>query len=603
MFNKKIGLLALACAAMGLAGCNKGGETPDSSKPQGGGDTGTSQASNTQQGGGGDTEEAIPQEAGKIGIYFELADSENAKLAEMPDYCSPFICGAFNSWGETIEKGVFEMSRKAETNIFYCYVDDTVSFADLSYQIVLGYNAASGLGTADHGITNWDLKTMYCASFPYGSNPQMVAVNDHLYSCPSADAEHPMAFSTWLDEPVKVKNISLSFTLDESVQLQSNHEIAMKGGYDGWTSKKAVPCVDGVYTLLIAGEEGIIAGDISLCVSIRNKVTMKDDINDKYNLALVPMSGSASGGEEELDEKDNVYRLSNILIGIQAARGHGYTYNLGKLKCPEHANGTADAYAYPANELPALEKDLKINLTHTGAAALENASVCIAGTVCGWDAPHAAMTVVETGKSWSFTVAKEGLFLSNTVMFKFTDGGWNSWELAVADDVKTNADGNFEFVIEANKYNINISADMTGWGNAEAESKKVTTSAVAYVGDKMDVDVTIKVTHVGETALADDAVVTIAGSMNGWDHKPMTKGESGEYTYVVSKADYYDGDMIKFDITANGWNGKVNGPDGDIAVTLKCGYDLVEITADLSELATANKQYVSLNYSASVAIA
>ena len=599
MFNKKIGLLALACAAMGLAGCNKGGETPDTSKPQGGGDTGTSQASNTQPGGGGEGQtEKIPAVEGKIGIYFDFVDTENAKLAEMPEYVSIFITGQWNVMyysgaGEDPLTSAVEMQRLGETNTFYAYIPNTADLGDLGYQIALGYNNKSGVGAEEQGI-DWDYKTLYSAkNFAGLGHPVMTMINDHLYACLS-DESAPMGFAEYLPYPTKIYNCKAYFTVDESVSagLASNLELAIKGKFNGWEPMSLTKDNENKYWFTFADEtNGMIMADFDMCIGVRNKVTMAGQMDDKYNLALVANSGLGTGGHE-VAEKETVegveqivsYKVENIALSPDT---FNHEYNLGTLTKPEHASGTLDAYAFPSNDLPAMTKDVVINLEHTGETALDTSLVvAIAGNITGETWPAVDMTAVDAGRSWTHTVAKEGLYAGSEIAFKFNfgSGAANAWLCEVG-----NAEGqDIKVTLDANKFTINVKADMTGWGT---EGLKAHASEVSYLAAAMDSDIVVNLEHTGETALDASLVVAIAGNITGetWPAIDMTAVVAGKsWTYTISKDGLHAGSEIAFKFNfgsgnANAWLCEVGNAEGqDIKVTLAADKTVINVKADMT---------------------
>ena len=146
MFNKKVGLLVLA--SMGLVACG-GGESSSQAQSS----AGSSPAQSSQQG------PSIPTAEGKVTLYFLFTDTETAKLADMPSYCSPFITGNWNGYGTTPDSAS-EMVRLEGTNYFYAQIAAGLDMGDNGYQITIGYNAASNVGTDKQGV-DWNYKTTY----------------------------------------------------------------------------------------------------------------------------------------------------------------------------------------------------------------------------------------------------------------------------------------------------------------------------------------------------------------------------------------------------------------------------------------------------------
>ena len=110
MFNKKLGLLVLAAATMGLAACggNSSSATGSSKAADGSQPTGSSKAADDSQPTGvsensGTAEDLPPVAEGKVTVYFEFAKVTEECIDEIPSHCSPFITGEFCSWKTSMD--------------------------------------------------------------------------------------------------------------------------------------------------------------------------------------------------------------------------------------------------------------------------------------------------------------------------------------------------------------------------------------------------------------------------------------------------------------------------------------------------------------------
>lgn len=578
MLNKKLGLLVMSAAMLGLVAC--GGNNDQKSSEQ----KTTQEAQTSQQQGGtsqaasqGDTP-SIPEVAGKLAIYFHFVDTDNVKLAELPDFVSPFITGAWNTvYAKTVSGGAYEMIRLENTDVFYAHLPADSAMGDLGYQITLGYNSKSGLAEDKQGC-DWNYKTMYSAANYIGyDHPFLTKISDTLYEAKSDDPKNPMGFKDVLPEPVVIKNITASFTLDASLKLGSNLEIVAKGDYNSWATE-AVAEKDGVYTITLGDEtDGIIAGDVQLCIGVRNKL-VGGDMQDRYNLAIKDRK-KATGGDEEAvkDDKEVVtkYQVTNIVVGLIAAYGDGHNYELGSLAAPVHASGTLENYELPSNEAPKLANSYVIRLENTGAA-LEGTVPCIAGAFVGWDAPHLPMTVVEEGKLWEYVIEPETIYVGVKQEFKFTDGVWNSSEVAPVD-AEGKVDGNFDITPDQGDLGIKITADIGAWGGKVAGTP-------SKLDDILFGEEDVAALIVWNTAATAAETVTIAGDFQGWDPAatPLVyDAENGCYGYVFSLNGKKHGDKVLFKITNGTWDKALGKAGGNYELVLSYGVDFYELDADL----------------------
>lgn len=241
MLNKKLGLFVMSAAMLGLVACGGGqssatGLSTESKNTQAQSESGESGQESKPAG----DLPAIPEVDGKIAVYFTYQDVEGAvAAADLPAWCSPFITGNWNGYGQTPADGALEMKAlEGNANVFYAYLPADGEFGDMGYQITLGYNAASGVGTAKQGI-NWSYKTIYSAdNFPGLDHPVLTKMNDKVYAALNTD--HPasaMAFSDALPEPISAKDTSLKFKIDlGDLVMGDNLEFVVKGSFNGWST-------------------------------------------------------------------------------------------------------------------------------------------------------------------------------------------------------------------------------------------------------------------------------------------------------------------------------------------------------------------------------
>ena len=594
MFNKKLGIFLLALGMFGLAACEQPQQPAQSEgEPEKTSEVGPAV---TSQGGEGDQsqgeEEAkVPTEEGKITFFFEYVDIQGGiALADLPEYVSPFITGWFNNWATTIDGGVKEMVRYGETAYFYTMIDEGADLQDFGYQIVLGYNAKSELPANKQGIAVWNFKTAYSdENFPGTEHPCMTKIADNLYEARSEEGKAAMGFTAVPSEPVQLKDISVTLTLDPAIDLGDALELVVKGDFNGWATQ-SVPNVQGKYILPICeGEETIIAGEFNFCFGLRNKI-VGGDLDDKYILAKDWSNedhvGEAAGGREAQDGE--VYRISNIVLTMNALYGDGYEYDIGWLVLPQHANGSAAAYEYPSAVIPNLDGDLVIRVVDSAETPVqleENVEMCIAGDLptIGWGEPHHAMDKVEGENEYFVTIAAEELFVGSVYQFKMTKGAWDGWEIANGND-------NFSLTLEAGKTEVIISADLTAWGG-ETAAKLLGT--MEYAAPDMDCDVTIMVADINAADMSEKHAY-IAGTMNDWGHTEMAL-ELNVFTYTLDTEGMKVGATVMFKITGGNWGISEYGIGEEcdnIVFQLEAGKNLLTVTADLTNLGDSAKHAV-----------
>ena len=564
MLNKKFGLWALSLASLGLVAC--GGNNPQPSSQQPSSEPAPSAS--------------IPSQEGKIGVYFQFKDTEELKLADLPEYVSPFITGNWNGYAQTPDKAS-EMVRLEETDIFYAYIPADGDLGDLGYQITLGYNEASGVSSDKQGI-DWNFKTTYSKeNFPGLEHPVMTKINDNLYEC-KAGEESGLGFDSVLPEPVMVKNPMVTFSLDLPVGaiIGENLEVVIKGGFNGWTPEAVEADEDGIYTVSL-GEE-VIVGKIEMCIGFRNKFV--GGMDDKYNLILADMPAGeerdAIGGvEEEVTSETGLlekYQVTNIGVALNALYGDDYEYVVGPLTFPEHANGTLDPYALPSNEAPMIGHNVAIvlhNTSETEPARLPH----VAGTLNNWQ--HKPMTAVTPG-FWQFDAEVSEHYLGTSFEFKFTDGAWERSEVSL------DGQNNIKVILKDDLNVFWVEADLSTFGASDT-SNKLTGEVDEEVTMSYAEDLEIRFFQDGEV---EPEKVCIAGNIVGWGtpHLELEKKVNDAGTYysaVVSKEVFLENEFdcgmaFEFKITDGTWDKSIGVGAGNAIVKLGYQANRLEIHGD-----------------------
>lgn len=563
MLNKKFGLWALSLASLGIVACGGNNNPQSSSKEPSSEPTPTA---------------SIPSQEGSIGVFFQFKDTEELKLADLPDYVSPFITGNWNGYAQTPDKAC-EMVRLEQTDIFYAYIPADGDLGDLGYQITLGYNVASGVSSDKQGI-DWNFKTTYSKeNFPGLEHPVMTKINDSLYEC-KAGEESGLGFDSVLPEPVMVKNPQVTFSLDlpEDAVIGENLEVVIKGGFNGWTPEAVKADEDGVYTVSL-GEE-VIVGKIEMCIGFRNKFI--GGMDDKYNLVLGKLpegvERDAVGGVEEAvageTGETEKYQVSNIGVALNALYGDNYKYVVGPLTFPEHANGTLEPYKLPSNEAPKVGHNVAIvlhNTSETEPARLPN----IAGTITGWE--HKPMTAITPG-FWQFDAEVSEAYLGTSFEFKFTDGAWDRSEISL------DGQNNIKVTLEAELNVFWVEADLSTFGASDTANKlKGEVDEEVTMNYAMDLEV--RFYQEGEGV---PEKVFIAGNLTGWAHTELEKKVTDAGTYfstVISKevflAEEFDcGMAFEFKITDGTWDKNIGVGGGNASVKLGYQANLLEIQGD-----------------------
>ena len=568
MFNKKVGLLVLA--SMGLVACG-GGQSSSSHA------TGLT-SSTTPTSSEGPT---IPTEEGKVTLYFLFVDTETAKLADMPEYCSPFITGNWNGYG-TSPESASEMIRLEGTNYFYAQIAAGLDMGDNGYQITIGYNAASNVGTDKQGI-DWNYKTTYSTeNFPGLDHPVLTKLADNLYEAKAGDASG-LGFAAFKPAPEIVKNPSLRFkiTLNTDEVFGENLEYVIKGDFNGWTpTALGDPDEEGYYTVELGDE--VIVGKYEYCVGVRNKFLGGQD--DRYNLMMAELTPEEEenldvigGAVEEVIDADTgeveEYDVTNFAISLNKIYGDDYVYEGGRLTNPRYASGTTEEYRLPSNEAPKMQHGVIVRLSNTAEtvnALWENLSIC-GDFTSGWS-EHKAMTEVEEGKTWEYYVDTTEDFVGLSKNFKFTNGSWDA-EIGIPGETEGSF-GNVVLGLDQDVPVVEFAADLSG------ATAKIGCEEVEEPDDvALTHDILIAVKNTGEGT---PTTVSIPGEWNGWSHD-LTLTESGEYWVVtIPHGELVHGQKVNFKLADGTWDHNI-GMGGDNAfVYVDYHYNAIYLEGDIA---------------------
>ncbi len=587
MFNKKVGLLVLA--SMGLVACGGGESSPTQSS------AGSSPAQSSQQG------PSIPTAEGKVTLYFLFTDTETAKLADMPSYCSPFITGNWNGYATTPDKAS-EMVRLEGTNYFYAQIAAGLDMGDNGYQITIGYNAASNVGTDKQGI-DWNYKTTYSTeNFPGLDHPVLTKLADNLYEAKAGDVSG-LGFAAYKPAPEIVKNPSLKFKIALEIDevFGDNLEYVIKGDFNGWTPTALdAPDEEGYYTVEL-GEE-VIVGKYEYCVGVRNKFIGGQD--DRYNLMMADLTDEEEesldviGGavEEEIDpDVGSVvkYTVTNFAVSLNKIYGDDYAYDGGRLTNPRYASGTREEYKLPSNEAPKMQHGLILRLTNTAEtvnAMWDNLSLC--GSFCVGEtgnvwAYHDAMEEVEEGKTWEYYLDAYGeeKFVATGEEFKFTNGSWDlGQEIALAGEEAGSFDNiSFEYDqdVAILEWSVDLSTDAKKLACEEVEKP----ASVGLVDD-----IILRVENTSET---EPTVVSAPGAWNEWSHDLKLTKNGDFYEATISKTGLKHGQKVAFKLADGTWDHSIGMNGTDAIVYLDRCYNVIELKGDISGF-TGEVEFVGL---------
>ena len=599
MLNKKLGLFVMSAAMLGLVACG-GGNQPSTTTAQG--DT-TNPAGTTSQAGDTSKQEelpAIPEVEGKLAVYFTYVDftytddageqQESIKLADLPDYCAPFITGNWNGYGTGLADGAQQMTQLEGTAVFYAYIDADADLGDLGYQITLGYSAASGVSSSKQGI-NWSYKTAYSDDyFPGLDHPVMTKLSDKLYVCASDKEDAPMGFKRVLAEPKVVTNPSIKFKMEVDAELEwdkkENLEFVVKGSFNDW-QVQALDEADeeGYYTVNLGAE--IIAGPFEFCFGVHNKLI--GGMDDAYNFMKVESEEKTSGKgavyTEELDEESGdviAVSVSNYSLNILGTTAPNKVFDLGTFKNPAKMmkDGEVVAYELPSDEAPLLPHSVSFVLANTGETAVgETVIPHFVGAITGWS--HVAMEVSRPGFEFVYTIPANTMFVGVEQEFKFSTGAWDGNEVAPAN-AEGLADGNFKFIPEVGVAAYLIEADLSALGSGVKIPGELSVPEEPALLPEL-FEVTFRVHNTNDEPAA---VATVAGEFQDWDptSSPLTP-VNGEDNVFEAKFDFGGralGSVVNFKFTNGTWAKSV-GTGGENFKLYISMTNVYEFDADLTD--------------------
>lgn len=216
----KVALVGVLCVAMLLcAAC-----TPDDNNTD---NTTTAGKQNNVPSG------EIPTEEGKITFYFTLGEGSAAQ----DSFASYFLTGGCTGW-KTGNSGELEFKQLNDGNIYYCITDVTIDPSaeqGLDYQLLVGYNASSGM-TDGLGIQWIDDRKSDVSAAPGGMNNPTFEWTE---------GQNTINLGTHvlekkLDAPKKV-NTTLVVTFKEALPEGAN--VALYGSMNNWGNSGFEQCI------------------------------------------------------------------------------------------------------------------------------------------------------------------------------------------------------------------------------------------------------------------------------------------------------------------------------------------------------------------------
>jgi hypothetical protein len=339
MFNKKLGLLVLAAATMGLVACGgNSSSAAGSSKADGSQPTGSSKADGSQPTGvsenSGTAEDLPPVADGKVTVYFEFGKVTEDCIDAIPSHCSPFITGGFCGWKTSMdgEEKPAEMIKSGK--YYYAQIDATkiptgAEATDVSgrgFQITLGWNNTSGAPASQQGV-DWSYKSTLSGLYPGASHPKMpapVGGRIHITSAEDvvADPLFPEVTSDdhWMNDPEKPV-ATIGFTAAKAapvaiaeyvqpIKIKNWAEVKdvipafhVAGGFNGWHSQfddtnKLVFNENGETSIKVTNVYSGVKIEFQICAKI-DETNFWADANkyQKDNLSFTPLTSDEGEGD------------------------------------------------------------------------------------------------------------------------------------------------------------------------------------------------------------------------------------------------------------------------------------------------------------------
>jgi|GEM_PF-2777921 len=578
MINKSKSLICglAVLTAFGLVGCGTTKSSSQASASASNTASASASASNSTSG------DVVPLKDGFFTFYFHFKASE--KVAKLNTWTSPYIDGVFNGWNA--HPGV-EMKPVEGTDMYYAQISkDDVKWADnandLGYQLCLGYNESSGVGASSQGIAGYTYKCAFAAEFSGVAHPVWATKGAAL---PEKDAielvtysygddnhvwtavkDHFMTFASQPIEPIQLKNYTLRFEVDPALVADMPKEtgatetyikgLSIKGSFNDWKAEALTKSdTDGSYSIKI---DSLIANSpLSFCVAPTTLAIRT--VEDKYCLTgdYTPTDTNGYVGNKDKDTTDDagkITKVGNLTLTPLKLDGDNHTATWGMLK-------TYDGYTWPTAPV-AMTNDVVITLTNSGTGALKAGAVpAVAGNFNGWSYDGNLMTVSTDGKSYTYTITKDKLYVDCNYQFGIiTNSAWTG-KLVMTDPDDATKLANFGFDAKAHFDQCDIAGD---WSKLGVEDSAGT---INYHGNFLPEGavITINFVNSGTGTLGAGVSPCIPGAFDGWDNKTAItlSGDKWVYTITCKKNEYLLNLGYEFKITPTGsWDGALAATGG-----------------------------------------
>lgn len=176
----------------------------------------------------------VPTEDGKVTFYFTLGEGSPAQ----DSFASYFLTGGVTNWA-TGNTGELEFQQLNDSNVYYCITDltiDPTASQGLDYQLLVGYNATSGMSQSEQGIKWDDSRKSDVSAAPGG-------LNNPTYEW--AEGQNTVNLGTHIIE----KKLSAPKTIDTTLvvtfkeALPEGASVAMYGSMNNWGNSGVEVCI------------------------------------------------------------------------------------------------------------------------------------------------------------------------------------------------------------------------------------------------------------------------------------------------------------------------------------------------------------------------
>lgn len=325
-----------------------GAEDPNAKKDDEGGNNTT-----------GDLPSDIPQTKA-VTYVFKLADGN----AAIPTYVSPYLTGTtVTDPGFATGTAALELKPLGETGWYYVESElapNPEAEGDNAwneYQLVLGYNATSGLGDADCGLKwNDSLKSNECLEYAYPTNP--------AFEYTAGQKVVNLGTHTFATIPSAPNKVSTTLVVKFDNALPEAATVIIMGGINGWGNDSF-------------NEDGSLKdGEEAKLVMVPNterteySIAVADIVTAEYEFKIV-VHGKG------WDKKDGTRWGGVEYAGADGANGKVEITLIDDGETIELFDGVAQAYSEST--------DVNTKLVAKFASALpEGATVAIFGSMNGW---------------------------------------------------------------------------------------------------------------------------------------------------------------------------------------------------------------------------